>query len=85
MNVDLTPEQQSFVQRAIQSGRIRRAEEAAQEAFNLWVERERAKTDKPAHSREVAQAAAARILSLREGNVLPEGLTIRSLIDAGRD
>ena len=78
-------EQQTFVQQAIQSGRIRRAEDAAQEAFNLWAERERAKTGKPARSREIARSAAALILALREGNVLPEGMTIRSLIDAGRD
>ena len=84
MNVDLTPEQQAFVQQAIQSGRIGRAEEAAQEAFNLWVERERAKA-MPALNRAAAQAAAARILALRDGNILPEGVTIRSLIDAGRD
>lgn len=85
MNVDLTPEQQNFAQQATQSGRFRRAEDAAQGAFSLWVERERAQANKPAHNREAAQAAATRILALRKGNVLPEGVTIRRLIDAGRD
>lgn len=84
MNVELTPEQKAIVQQAIQSGRITREEDAVHEAFSLWVERERAETSKP-HSRESARSAAARILALREGNILPEGVTIRSLIDAGRD
>lgn len=83
MNVDLTPEQQRFVQQAIQSGRIHREEEAAQEAFSLWVERERAKGKRIADTAN-AQEAAARILQLREGNLLPEGVSIRDLIDAGR-
>ncbi len=41
MNVDLTPDQRAFVQRAIESGRFGREEEAVQEALTLWEERER--------------------------------------------
>lgn len=41
MNVDLSPDQRAFVQRAIESGRFRREEEAVQEALALWEERER--------------------------------------------
>jgi len=41
MNVDLTPDQRAFVQRAIESGRFSREEEAVQEALALWEERER--------------------------------------------
>ena len=41
MNVELTPDQRAFVQRAIESGRFRREEEAVQEAMALWEERER--------------------------------------------
>lgn len=41
MNVELTPDQRAFVQRAIQSGRFTREEEAVQEALALWEERER--------------------------------------------
>jgi len=41
MNVELTPDQRAFVQRAIESGRFRREEEAVQEALALWEERER--------------------------------------------
>jgi putative addiction module CopG family antidote len=41
MNVELTPDQRAFVQRAIESGRFSREEEAVQEALALWEERER--------------------------------------------
>jgi putative addiction module CopG family antidote len=41
VNVELTPDQQAFVQKAIDSGRFNREEEAVQEAMKLWEERER--------------------------------------------
>jgi putative addiction module CopG family antidote len=41
MDVELTPDQRAFVQKAIESGRFRREEEAVQEALALWEERER--------------------------------------------
>ena len=41
MNVELTPDQRAFVQRAIESGRFSQEEEAVQEAMALWEERER--------------------------------------------
>lgn len=41
MNVELTPDQRAFVQKAIETGRFRREEEAVQEALALWEERER--------------------------------------------
>ena len=41
MNVQLTPDQQAFVQKAIESGRFSHEEEAVQEALALWEERER--------------------------------------------
>jgi len=41
MNVELTPDQRAFVQRAIESGRFSGEEEAVQEALALWEERER--------------------------------------------
>ena len=40
-NVELTPDQRAFVQRAIESGRFNREEDAVQEALALWEERER--------------------------------------------
>ena len=41
MGVELTPEQQAFVRQAIESGRLRREEDAVKEALSLWEERER--------------------------------------------
>jgi len=41
MNVELTPDQRAFVQKAIDSGRFTREEEAVKEALALWERRER--------------------------------------------
>lgn len=41
MNVELTPDQQAFVQKAIESGRLASVEEAIEEALALWEARER--------------------------------------------
>ena len=41
MNVELTPDQRAFVQRAIESGRFSHEDEAVREALALWEERER--------------------------------------------
>ena len=45
MQIDLTPEQQDFVRRAIESGWFERAEDAVQAAMTLWVDRERRRTE----------------------------------------
>ena len=45
MNVELTPDQQAFVQKAIESGRFSREEEAVREAMALWEERERRRVE----------------------------------------
>ncbi len=45
MNVDLTPDQRAFIQRAIERGRFNREEEAVQEALALWEERERRRVE----------------------------------------
>ena len=45
MEVHLTPDQKAFVRQAIESGRLRRAEDAIQEALSLWEERERARAE----------------------------------------
>jgi putative addiction module CopG family antidote len=41
MEVQLTPDQKAFVRQAIESGRLRREEDAVKEALSLWEERER--------------------------------------------
>lgn len=45
MEVKLTPDQEAFVRDAIESGRLKREEEAVQEALALWEERERARAE----------------------------------------
>ena len=41
MQIQLSPEQSSFVELGIQQGRFRDPEEAMQQALSLWIERER--------------------------------------------
>jgi Arc/MetJ-type ribon-helix-helix transcriptional regulator len=41
MEVQLTPDQEALVRVAVESGRLRDADAAAQEAFDLWEKRER--------------------------------------------
>jgi putative addiction module CopG family antidote len=45
MQIQLNPEQSSFVDLGIQEGRFRDPEEAMQQALDLWVKRERARLD----------------------------------------
>jgi putative addiction module CopG family antidote len=59
MQIDLTPEQQDFVRKAVESGRFERAEDAVQAALTLWVERERRRAEILA-AVDVAQASIAR-------------------------
>ena len=59
MNVELTPDQRAFVQKAIESGRFSREEEAVQEALALWEDRERRRLEIVAMIDE-AEASLAR-------------------------
>jgi Arc/MetJ-type ribon-helix-helix transcriptional regulator len=45
MEVQLTPEQRAFVRQAIETGCLRREEDAVQEALALWAERERTRAE----------------------------------------
>ena len=45
MEVHLTADQKAFVRQAIESGRLRREEDAVQEALSLWEERERTRAE----------------------------------------
>jgi Arc/MetJ-type ribon-helix-helix transcriptional regulator len=45
MQVDLTPEQSSFIALGIQEGRFRNSEEAVQQALAQWEKRERARVE----------------------------------------
>lgn len=41
MEVHLTPDQEAFIRQAIETGRLRREQDAVLEAMTLWEERER--------------------------------------------
>ena len=43
MQVQLTPDQEGFVQQALDSGRFQRPEDAVAEALRLWEQRERSR------------------------------------------
>jgi putative addiction module CopG family antidote len=45
MQIDLTPEQRSFIEYGIEQGRYQNEEEAVREALALWVDRERARAE----------------------------------------
>jgi putative addiction module CopG family antidote len=45
MEIHLTPDQRAFVRQAIESGRLRREEDAVEEALRLWEARERARAE----------------------------------------
>jgi Arc/MetJ-type ribon-helix-helix transcriptional regulator len=70
MEVQLTPDQQAFVRQAIESGRLRREEDAVKEAFSLWEERERTRAEILAAVDE-AEASLAR----GEGRMITEEST----------
>jgi putative addiction module CopG family antidote len=59
MNVELTPDQRAFVQKAVESGRFKREEEAVEEALALWERRERRRLEIIAMIEE-AEASLAR-------------------------
>ena len=45
MQIDPTPTQREFIQRAIADGRFQREEDAVQDALLLWEERERLRSE----------------------------------------
>ncbi|HEV2380884.1 MAG TPA: hypothetical protein VG206_13980 [Terriglobia bacterium] len=45
MDVQLTPDQQAFARRAIESGRLHSEQDAVREALTLWEERERQRAE----------------------------------------
>ena len=67
MEVSLTPDQEAFVQQAIETGRFHDSEDAVREALSLWEERERKRAEFLA-TLEDAKASLAR----GEGRVITE-------------
>ncbi|MBV9547080.1 MAG: hypothetical protein JOY61_22150 [Chloroflexi bacterium] len=75
ISLKLSPDQEAFVRQAIESGRLHDEQEAVEEAFSLWEERERRRQELLA-SVEAARAAHAR----GEGRPLTEA-SMRELTD----
>ena len=67
MEVHLTPDQKAFVRQPIDSGRLRREEDAVKEALSLWEEGERTRVEILAAVDE-AEASLAR----SEGRVITQ-------------
>jgi len=67
MEVRLTPDQEAFIRQAIESGRLRREEDAVKEALSVWEERERKRAEFLA-TLDDAQASLAR----GEGRVITQ-------------
>jgi Arc/MetJ-type ribon-helix-helix transcriptional regulator len=67
MQIDLTPEQRDFIRRAMDEGRLERAEEAVQQGLELWIERER-RRDEILAAIDEAEASLAR----GEGRIITE-------------
>ncbi len=81
MTIKLTPKQERILHDALQQGRFR----SMDEALNVALRSLATSTDTAATSPRLTPAeATARISELRKGNVLPEGMTIRGMIDEGR-
>lgn len=76
-----TPELEQRVKRGIQSGQFHDVDDLLTKALNA-LEWENAAIEKPPQTRE---EAVAHIIEARKGRRLPDGLTIRELIDKGRD
>jgi putative addiction module CopG family antidote len=76
MQVQLTPEQSSFVDLGIQEGRFRNSEEAVQQALALWEKRERARVELLA-SLDLAEQA----LDADEGETYT-GSNLHELVDS---
>jgi predicted transcriptional regulator len=82
MEIRLAPDQEAHLaELAARAGRS--AAELVQEAVAEWEERQ-AEQQTPTRPQHSPAEAAARILELRKGNLLPAGTTIKDLINYGR-
>ena len=76
MEVQLTPDQKAFVRQAIESGRLRREEDAVREALALWEERERRRLEIL-----VAVDRSEASLARREGRIVTTPEEAKQLAD----
>jgi predicted transcriptional regulator len=81
MEIRLSPDQEARLA-GLAATTGRRADELVQEALAEWEQRQAER--QPQRPKHTPAEAAARILELRRGNNLPEGETIKNLINYGR-
>jgi len=83
MEVQLTPDQRAFVRQAIESGRLRREEDAVEQALSLWEARERRRLEILVAVDEaeasLAQGQGRRITSSEETKQLAEDVERRGI------
>jgi predicted transcriptional regulator len=81
MEIHLSPDQEAHLA-ALAASVGRPVDELVQEALAEWEQRQAERqAQRPKHT---PAEAAARILELRKGNILPAGETIKNLINYGR-
>ena len=81
MEIRLPPDQEAHIA-ALAASAGRSPDEIVLEAIALWEKRQAQR--QPEALKHTPAEAAARILELRKGNILPDGETIRDLINHGR-
>jgi Arc/MetJ-type ribon-helix-helix transcriptional regulator len=81
MTIGLTPWQERILRDALEQGRFRSIDEALDEALRSLSTPTAAGA---ASARLTPTQAAERIRELRKGNILPDGMSIRAMIDEGR-
>ncbi len=81
MTVALTPKQESIPYDVLRHRRFQSVDEALDETLRSLATPADAAA---AAARLTSVEAAARIRELRKGNILPEGMSIRTMIDEGR-
>ena len=82
MQISLPSDQEARLA-AVAASTGRSVDQLVREAVALWEERQ-AQQRQAAKPKHTPAEAAARIRELRKGNVLPEGETIKDLINYGR-
>lgn len=81
MTINLKPDTEQLVREELQNGRFRSVDEMIVEGVQA---RREVKLLSPGMKRKTPADAVAHIRELRQGNRLPEGVTIRDLINEGR-
>ncbi|MFZ3238456.1 MAG: hypothetical protein WA417_10900 [Stellaceae bacterium] len=81
MEIHLSPDQEAHLA-VLAASTGRRTDELVQEALAEWEQRQAER--QPERPRHTPAEAAARVLELRKGNILPQGETIKNLINYGR-